>query len=78
MTGNYRTTDLNYTVSRVGDELAKCLEGYGKTVVHDKTFHDYPAYNGSYGRSLTTMQKVLESNQDAEIAIDLHRDAVRK
>lgn len=78
MTGNYRTTDLNYTVSKVADELAKCLEGYGKTVVHDKTYHDYPAYNGSYGRSLKTMQKVLETNKDAEIAIDLHRDAVRK
>lgn len=78
MTGNYRTTDLNYTVSRVADELAECLEGYGKTVVHDKTYHDYPAYNGSYGRSLKTMQKVLETNKDAEIAIDLHRDAVRK
>lgn len=78
MTGNYRTTDLNFTVSRVADEFAKCLEGYGKTVVHDKTYHDYPAYNGSYGRSLKTMQKVLETNKDAEIAIDLHRDAVRK
>lgn len=76
MTGNYRTTDLNFTVSRVGDELAKYLEEYGKTVIHDKTYHDYPAYNGSYGRSLTTVQSILESNQDAEIIIDLHRDAV--
>ena len=76
MTGAYRTTDLNYTVSRVGDELEKYLIGYGKTVVHDKTYHDYPAYNGSYGRSLKTMTGVLENNQDAEITIDLHRDAV--
>ncbi len=78
MTGTYRTTDLNYTVSRVGDELASYLESYGKTVIHDKTYHDYPAYNGSYGRSLTTLKSILESNSDAEIAIDLHRDAVRK
>ncbi len=78
MTGTYRTTDLNYTVSRVGDELASYLESYGKTVIHDKTYHDYPAYNGSYGRSLTTFKSILESNSDAEIAIDLHRDAVRK
>lgn len=78
MTGSYRTTDLNYTVSRVGDELAKNLESYGKTVIHEKTYHDYPSYNGSYGRSLTTMQGVLEQNSDAEIMIDLHRDAVRK
>ncbi len=78
MTGNYRTTDLNYTVSRVGDELEKYLKEYGKTVIHDKTYHDYPEYNGSYSNSLKTMNKVLENNQDAEITIDLHRDAVRK
>ena len=78
MTGVYRTTDLNYTVSRVGDELENLLTSYGKTVVHDKTYHDYPAYNGSYGRSLKTMEAVLEDNRDAEITIDLHRDAVRK
>lgn len=76
MTGTYRTTDLNFTVSRVGDELEKNLTDYGKTVIHDKTYHDYPAYNGSYGRSLKTMTDVLEKNQDAEITIDLHRDAV--
>lgn len=76
MTGSYRTTDLNFTVSRVGDELEKNLQGYGKTVVHDKTYHDYPAYNGSYGRSLKTMHSVLQKNQDVEITIDLHRDAV--
>ena len=76
MTGVYRTTDLNYTVSRVGDELEKYLTSYGKEVIHDKTYHDYPAYNGSYGRSLKTMQNVIENNNDAEIMIDLHRDAV--
>lgn len=76
MTGVFRTTDLNYTVSRVGDELETYLINYGKSVVHDKTYHDYPAYNGSYGRSLKTMQGVLENNKDAEIMIDLHRDAV--
>ncbi len=78
MTGAYRTTDLNFTVSRVGDELDRLLTENGKTVIHDKTYHDYPAYNGSYGRSLKTLEKVLKDNNDAEITIDLHRDAVRK
>ena len=78
MTGVYRTTDLNFTVARVGDELEECLKQYGKTVVHDKTYHDYPSYNGSYDRSLKTMQNILKENPDSEIAIDLHRDAVRK
>lgn len=74
--GTFRTIDLNYSVSRVGDELTKNLEQKGVTVVHDKTYHDYPAYNGSYSRSLVTARNVLKNNQDADIVIDLHRDAI--
>ncbi len=76
MTGSYRTTDLNYSVSRVGDELSKYLTSYGYNVKHDKTYHDYPAYSGSYGRSLTTVQNILNKDSNAQIVIDLHRDAV--
>ena len=74
--GNFRTIDLNYSVSRVGDELEKALNSYGCTVIHDRTYHDYPAYNGSYSRSLVTAQNILSANQDADIIIDLHRDAI--
>ena len=74
-TGNFRTTDLNYTVSKVGDELNKYLLGYGFKVTHDKTYHDYPAYSGSYTRSATTVEKVLKTNS-SDIIIDLHRDAI--
>lgn len=74
--GYFRTIDLNYSVSRVGDELENCLNNYGCTVIHDRTYHDYPAYNGSYSRSLVTAQNVLSTNQDADIVIDLHRDAI--
>lgn len=77
MTGSYRTTDLNYTVSRVGDELEKHLSSYGYNVTHNKTYHDYPAYSGSYGRSLTTVQNILQNGSNAQMVIDLHRDAVR-
>ncbi len=76
MTGSYRTTDLNFTVSRVGDELEKQLQAYNYNVYHDKTYHDYPAYSGSYGRSLTTVQNILNNNMKADMIIDLHRDAV--
>lgn len=75
-TGNYRTTDLNYTVSRVGDELEKYLINYGYNVVHDKSYHDYPAYNGSYNRSLITVKKLLEKYINTDVVIDLHRDAI--
>lgn len=76
MTDSYRTTDLNFTVSKVGDELSSQLKKYGFNVIHSKTYHDYPSYNGSYGRSLKTLESILAKNKDAEIAIDLHRDAV--
>lgn len=76
MTDSYRTTNLNFTVSRVGDELASELEKYGFNVIHNKSYHDYPSYNGSYGRSLTTLTNILTQHKDAEITIDLHRDAV--
>ena len=78
MTGSYRTTDLNYSVARVGTELEKYLINYGYNVIHDKTYHDYPAYSGSYGRSLTTVDNILNNNTNAQLVIDLHRDAVRK
>lgn len=74
-TGNFRTTDLNYTVARVGDELDNYLSNYGYDVTHDKTYHDYPKYNGSYTRSFSTVSKLLE-NKQSDIIIDLHRDAI--
>ncbi len=74
-TGNYRTTDNNYSVVRVGDELQNQLSAYGINVEHDKTYHDYPSYTGSYKRSLSTVQGLL-NNKSYDIIIDLHRDAI--
>ena len=75
MTGNYRTTDNNFNVVRVGEELKKYLDGKGFNVEHDTTYHDYPSYSGSYSRSLQTVQNLLYG-KTTEIVIDLHRDAV--
>lgn len=74
--GNYRTTDLKYSVARVGDELQKYLTSYGYNVIHDKTYHDYPSYSGSYGRSLKTVSNLISQNKDTDLIIDLHRDAI--
>lgn len=74
-TGNYRTTDLNYTVTRVGTELESQLKNYNYNVVHSTDYHDYPAYNGSYTRSLKTVENMLKTTP-SDIIIDLHRDAV--
>ena len=75
-TGTFRTTDLNFSVARVGDELTNQFGSFGVNVLHDKTYHDYPAYNGSYSRSLKTAETILADNQDIDISIDLHRDAI--
>lgn len=75
MTGNYRTTDLNYSVARVGTELQNFLEKYNFSVRHDTTYNDYPAYSGSYNRSLEVVENLL-NQQSCDIVIDLHRDAV--
>ena len=74
-TGKFRTTDLNYSVARVGDELTNYLEQYKINIIHDTTYHDYPSYNGSYTRSLSTVSNLLKSTK-ADIIIDLHRDAI--
>lgn len=74
-TGNYRTTDLNYSVARVGTELTTYLENKGFNVTHNTTYHDYPSYSGSYDRSLQTIQDILLGT-DTQLVIDLHRDAV--
>ena len=74
-TGNYRTTDLNYTVTRVGTELETYLKGYNYNVIHNTDYHDYPAYNGSYTRSLKTVENILKTTP-SDIIIDVHRDAI--
>lgn len=74
--GNFRTIDLNFSVSRVGDSLSDQLLSYGYNVIHDKTYHDYPAYSGSYGRSMATVENMLISHPNTDIIIDLHRDAI--
>lgn len=74
-TGAYRTTDLNFTVTRVGTELENYLKNYQYNVIHNTSYHDYPAYNGSYTRSLATVQNILKTTP-CDIIMDVHRDAV--
>lgn len=75
-TSNFRTTDKNYSVIRVGKELTTQLRSYGYNIIHDESYHDYPSYTGSYSSSLSTVSKLLEENKNTDIIIDLHRDAV--
>ena len=74
-TGNFRTTDLSFSVARVGDELSNYLTSFGFNTYHDKTYHDYPAYTGSYTRSKETVENILKDNS-SDIIIELHRDSI--
>lgn len=74
-TGNYRTTDPNYSVIKVGKELCDYLNKYNFNVYHNETYHDYPAYTGSYTRSKASVETDLKENP-SDIIIDLHRDAI--
>lgn len=70
------TTDSDFNVVGVGDVLTKELEeGYGISVIHDKTNHSV-SYNESYKRSNETLTKYLDQYGDFKIIIDLHRDGV--
>ena len=74
--GDCRTTDCNYNVVRVGDELARVLEETGICVLHDPTLHDYPEYSGAYGRSLDAVEKAMAEHPSISIVLDVHRDAI--
>ena len=74
--GDCRTTDCDFNVVRVGEELAKTLEEAGIGVVHDPTLHDYPEYSGAYGRSLTAAEAAMKEHPSISLVLDIHRDAV--
>lgn len=74
--GDHRTTDADYNVVRVGEEMAAVLAEYGISSVHDRTLYDHPQYNGSYGRSLEGIKNYLEKYPSICFVLDVHRDAI--
>lgn len=72
----YRTTDDNYNVVRVGDEMQQVFESMGLQVVHDRTLYDYPQYDGSYTRSRASVQQWLDKYPSIQVILDVHRDAL--
>ena len=74
--GERRTTDSQFNVVRVGDEIAAVLEAAGLEVLHDAALHDYPEYSGAYGRSLETVERYLEEYPTIRFVLDVHRDAI--
>ena len=73
-----RTTDKTRSVCAVGNEIAKQLQSAGISVIHDTTYHDYPAYDGSYDRSKVTIQNYLKKYPGIQVTLDIHRDAMHR
>ncbi len=71
-----RNTDTNFNVVRVGDAIAKVFEKAGIEVIHDRTMHDIPSYNGSYASSLKSIERYTKEYPSIQIVLDIHRDAI--
>lgn len=71
-----RTTDENYNMIRIGEEMKEVFEEMGFSVIHDKTLYDYPSYTSSYARSLEGIKSVLEEYPTISVVLDVHRDAM--
>lgn len=71
-----RTTDTQYNMIRVGDEMERIFTELGFHVVHDRSLYDYPAYNGSYDRSKAAVESYLKQYPSIKIVLDVHRDAL--
>ena len=74
--GTYRTTDSNYNVVRVGDEIASVLSSYGISVLHDRTLHDAQSYNDAYSNSYDSVAEYLSKYPSVTYVLDIHRDAI--
>lgn len=75
-TDDFRTTDPNFNVIRIGDEIAKALTDRGINVIHDTTICDEPSFNDSYNNSLGLAKKHLAENPDIKVILDVHRDSI--
>jgi len=73
---NYRTTDKNLNITRVGREVAAVFEARDIRVIHSQEFHDYPSFRGSYGRSMATAQYYLGRYPEIQMIFGIHRDAI--
>ena len=72
----YRSLDEEENMLAIGDRLAQQLETAGIGVIHDRTIHDQPSYNGAYNHSRKQTQAYLEQYPSIALVLDLHRDAM--
>ncbi len=71
----YHTLDEGYNVVSVGEAVKERLEEQGITVLHDKTVHDEPSYDGAYECARKTIEDYMEQYPSIRLVLDIHRDA---
>ena len=72
----WRTTDPNFNMVRIGEEMKAVFEAAGLEVIHDTTLYDYPTYSGAYDRSAAGLTAILEEYPTIQLVLDVHRDAL--
>ena len=76
---NYsRNTDYTQNITSAGEIITNILNQGGINTLQDTTYHDYPQYNGSYDRSIVTVQEYLDAYPSIKVVLDVHRDAVER
>ncbi len=70
-----RSLDNSRNMIAVGEAARTIFEKHGIEVIHDKTIHDHPNFNGSYANSLKTVEMYLAKYPSICVVLDLHRDA---
>lgn len=73
---DYRSMEQQENMVAIGEVIAQELTQAGICVIHDRTIHDYPSYNGSYTQSRKTAEQYLEEYPTIQVVLDIHRDAI--
>jgi stage II sporulation protein P len=76
VSGTFRSLDNERNIVAVGARLAEEIAAAGFGVIHDAAVHDYPVFNGAYGRSAASIRAILEEFPSIKIVLDIHRDAI--
>ncbi len=74
-TAAWRTRDEGYNMLAIGERVREKLAEGGIIAIQDRTFHDYPSYNGSYTDARESIRAYLEAYPTIRLVLDLHRDA---
>ena len=70
-----RTQNTDFSVVSVGNILCEKLNEMGINTIHDTTVHD-STYNGSYDRSMQTIESNMNEYEYIKVVLDIHRDAI--